>query len=117
MAITFDEIPDVISNLSEPEKRSLRLTKLYGEYSRPSYRDYLRYVGTAHLSVNWICWRDGFLLMLFFHYIWFDHLLKRTCLKKQFAHTIALTVIAHVLPPVQLKFLKPRGLGLTSFYE
>ena len=57
-AIELDTITDVISQLSNVEKRALRLTRLYGQFRRPAYRNYLHYLGTAQLSVNWICWRD-----------------------------------------------------------
>ena len=44
--------------LNDDEKRSLRLVKMYGQFRGPNWRDYQRYLGTAHLSVNWNCWRD-----------------------------------------------------------
>ena len=56
--IVLVPIPDVITVLSEAEKRSLRLIKLFGRFRGPTYRDYQRYLGTAHFSANWDCWRD-----------------------------------------------------------
>ena len=56
--IIFDAIPEVISILTDDEKRALRLVKMYGWFCGPNFREYQRYLGTASFSANWNCWRD-----------------------------------------------------------